>query len=76
MLLSKLWARWKAIATKIGNFQARLILSLFYFLIVTPFGLVMRFFADPLQIKPRATSTFWQPKTLPAHTLEEARRQG
>lgn len=75
-MFKNLWSRWKAIATRIGNFQARVILSLFYFLIVTPFGLAVRLLADPLQIRQRSTSTFWNVKTLPEHTIEEARRQG
>jgi len=39
------------IAEAIGNFMNRLILSLFYFVIVLPFGLGVRLFSDPLRIK-------------------------
>ena len=41
------WTRWIKVATVIGDFQARVVLSLFYFLIVLPFGLAVRLFADP-----------------------------
>jgi len=74
-LLRQLWIKWKAIATAIGNLQARIFLSLFYFLIVTPFGLVVRFLSDPLYIKRRQEPTFWRPKTLSEPTVEEARKQ-
>jgi hypothetical protein len=42
---------WKGIAHKIANFQARLILSLFYFTALTPFALRVKIFSDPLQLK-------------------------
>jgi len=74
-LLRQLWARWKTIATRIGNFQARIFFSLFYFLILTPFGLAVRFLSDPLHIRQQQKSTFWHSKTVPEPTLEEARRQ-
>jgi hypothetical protein len=75
-LLQELWKKWKALAVKIGNFQGRLILTLFYFIFVTPFGLVVRLSSDPLQMKHSSGSSFWRPKASPESTLEEARRQG
>ena len=74
-MLKQLWSRWKAIATTIGNFQSRLILTLFYFVVVTPFGLAVRFLSDPLCLKHRRGSTFWQAKELSEPTLDQARRQ-
>lgn len=68
------WQRWLRLATIIGDFQARLILSLFYFVIVLPFGLLVRLFADPLGIKGRRQGT-WTPFPERSGTLEEARRQ-
>jgi len=75
-LFRQLWSKWKALAIKIGNFQGRVILTLFYFVFVTPLGLAVRWFSDPLRIKPHAGATFWQRKAQPDPTLEEARRQG
>lgn len=74
-MLRELWHKWKPIATRIGNFQARLILSLFYFAIVTPFGLAVRFLSDPLYLKEQENSTFWHSKDAPDASLEQARRQ-
>lgn len=74
-MLKELWSRWEPIATKIGNFQARVILSLLYVLIVTPFGLAVRFLSDPLRLKHEQELTFWQTKEVPDATLEQARRQ-
>ncbi len=75
-MLRQLWLRWKVLATKIGNFQGRVILTLFYFVFVTPLGVVIRLFADPLHIKSHSGSTFWRDKVQPESTLEEARQQG
>ena len=51
--LKWLWTRWKAIAHKIGDFQARGILSLFYFIVLAPFALGVKILSDPLQLKSR-----------------------
>ncbi len=53
-MLRKLWSHWLTLARKIGQFQSRIILTLFYFVFVTPFGLGVRLFADPLHIKRRS----------------------
>jgi hypothetical protein len=47
------WKAWKRIARKIGNFQARVLLTLLYAIVVLPFGVAVRFFSDPLRIKRR-----------------------
>jgi len=36
----RIWARWKVVAPSIGNFQARVLLSVFYFVVVPPFALI------------------------------------
>ncbi len=68
------WKRWLRIAAIIGDFQARVVLSVFYFVIVLPFGLVVRLFADPLNIKGSRQSA-WTDFADRARTLEEASRQ-
>jgi hypothetical protein len=50
-----LWNAWKRLARKIGNFQARVLLTLLYAIVVLPFGLLARLFWDPLRIKNRPT---------------------
>ena len=56
--LRRLWDGWKKVALKIANFQARLLLGLFYFTIVCPFALAVRWGSDPLAIK-RGTPRGW-----------------
>ncbi|MEM7008328.1 MAG: hypothetical protein AAF462_04260 [Thermodesulfobacteriota bacterium] len=47
----RLWEGWKRIARKIGDFNARLILTLFYFILLFPFAVILKLFTDPLEIK-------------------------
>ncbi len=72
-LLKRAWEGWKKIAHKIGNFQARVLLTVFYGVLVLPFGLAARFFSDPLRIK--KTPTEWLDHPDEAYDLDWARRQ-
>ena len=72
--LKKVWEGYKRIARKIGDFQARVLLTLIYAVMVLPFGLVIRFFADSLRIKKQPTQ--WLDHPHEAMNIEWARRQG
>ena len=75
-MLRKLWNRWKAFGQKIADFQARLILTLVYFIVALPFGVFVRLLSDPLAVKnQRSRETMWFPKNADEPTLENARRQ-
>ena len=68
-----LWEGWKRVAKRIGDVQARALLTIFYFLILAPFALVVRWGMDPLAIK---TAAGWCSKEGGSgHTLEQASRQ-
>jgi hypothetical protein len=71
--LKNLWSAWKRLAHKIGNFQARVLLTLLYGIVVLPFGLIVRLFSDPLRIKHRPTK--WIEHTPEVHDLSWAKRQ-
>ncbi len=74
-VLRRLWQGWKRVGRKIGDFQARVLLTVFYFTIVAPFGLGIRVGGDPLAIKPR-TARGWRVRETPrGTTLERALRQ-
>lgn len=49
------WEMWKRFAKRIGDIQARVLLTFFYFVILCPFALVVRWLMDPLAIKVGAT---------------------
>jgi len=70
-----LWERWKRFGKRIGDFQARALLSIFYFIILAPFALIIRWVSDPLAIKTK-TSRGWQVKGEgEGSTRERASRQ-
>ena len=73
-LRTKLWEGWKKFGHALGNFQARVLLTLIYYVLVLPFGLAVRVFSDSMHMKKRPEKWFDHPP-LP-NTLEEARRQG
>jgi hypothetical protein len=71
--IKKGWAAWKKLAHKIGNFQARVILSLFYAVLLLPFGLAARWFSDPLRIKKLPEQ--WLDHPSEAYDMDWARKQ-
>jgi Saxitoxin biosynthesis operon protein SxtJ len=73
-LRTKLSAGWKKFGQALGNFNARVLLTLVYSIVILPFGLVVRLFSDSMHIKKRPQKWFDHPP-IP-NTLEEARRQG
>jgi len=72
-VLKRAWQVWKRVAHAIGNFQARALLTIFYAVLVFPFGIVARLFSDPLQIKRRPTQ--WLQHFDETHDLQWAKRQ-
>ncbi len=51
---------WMAFATVLGHINTRIILTVVYYLVMTPIGLVMRLFRDPLNRSLRdRTPTQW-----------------
>jgi hypothetical protein len=73
--LSELWVAWKRIARKIGDFQARVLLTIFYFILLAPFALIVRYTSDPLAIK-SGTPPGWSTKeSTHKYTMEMAHNQ-
>ena len=69
----KAWKAWTRLAHTIGNFQARVILTLLYATLVLPFGTIVRLFSDPLRIKKRPR--YWLERTDETCDIQWARRQ-
>jgi hypothetical protein len=60
-LLRRFWERWKRFGKRIGDIQARLLLTFFYFVLLAPFALALRRWSDPLGIKP-GSAKGWHPR--------------
>jgi hypothetical protein len=71
--LTAAWKAWTRIAHVIGNFQARVLLTVLYVVLVFPFGVVVRLFADPLRIKKRPEK--WLAETQEVYDLQWAQKQ-
>ncbi len=74
-MLRDLWSRWKGFAQTVADFQTRLILTMVYFLVLAPFGLVVSVFRDPLKVKHPPEVPQWIPRLAELPTLENGRRQ-
>ena len=62
-VLSRLWQRWKRVARMIANVQARLILIVFYFVVLLPFAFGFQILSPRLRPKlPEPKGSHWLPK--------------
>ena len=74
-VLRHLWEGWKRIAKRMGEVQARVLLIFFYFIVLAPFALALRWRSDPLCVKV-GTLRGWQIKDSGSGVpLERATRQ-
>jgi len=75
-LLRRIWDGWKKIARKIGDFNARVILTIFYLILLMPFAVMVKSFTDPLEIKKNAKKGWHTREENPDITpMERAARQ-
>ena len=73
--VGKLWQRWKRVAQAIAGVQARVVMMVFYFVVLCPFALVLRWTKDPLAIKAGAPRG-WRPRPADEGApMERARKQ-
>ena len=73
--LRRWWERWKAFAAEMGNYQGRTLLAFFYFIVVTPIGIPLRLFGDPLRLRRADGSSFWEERRPVSQELEKAKEQ-
>jgi len=71
--LTNAWKRWKKIARVIGNFEALIIFTIFYYLILWTVGIFIAAFSDPLSIKKKLKSNF-VPWNYPEENLSQAQK--
>ncbi len=66
-----LWHGWKRIAHMIGDLLSRVVTSLAYVVVIPWFGVGVRLFADPLQLKPAPPR--WSPLPPSPESIEQSR---
>lgn len=71
--LKNIWQLWKRFGQFLGDFIARVILTSFYFTIFAPFGLGVRLWGDPLEIRPNVTAK-WLERTTRDLNIKDTRR--
>ena len=72
-ILRKIWQAWKRIGQFIGDMLGRVVLTVVYFTLFMPFALGVRFFGDPLAMRP-SSHVKWVERTTHDLTLEDSRR--
>jgi len=73
-MLRRIWEGWRSIGRFIGSLLARIVLTLFYFTVLMPFGLGSRLFGDHLGIR-SIPDQLWHSRDMPDQTIESSRRQ-
>ena len=74
--LAKLFHRgWMRFAFALGYVNSRIILTIIYFLVFVPYGLVSRLFGrDPLQLRGKDSESYWHRRTVTRQTKEQFER--
>ena len=70
--LRTVWRKWRAFGQVMGDFVARIFMTMFYFTIAIPFGIGVRLFKDPLRLKSQQTG--WLKREEREDTIESARQ--
>ena len=70
-----IWSAWKKFGQAIGDFVARVVLTVFYFTVFMPFGIGVRLFGDRLRLTPPSDGVIWQPRGEADASLDAGRRQ-
>jgi hypothetical protein len=73
----RFWRGWRELGVCIGDFQSRLLLTVFYFSVLLPYGLIVHTFGDPLRVRrpgPRTQRSAWTPRQPEEASVERARQ--
>jgi len=72
-MFKKIWHHWKIFAFKVGEFNFKVIMTLFYFVILTFFAIPFKLTNDILMMKKKYIS-FWRDRKT-GYTLESTKEQ-
>lgn len=70
-MLKKFWVKWLEFGRWLGDMVARVVLVAFYFTIALPFGLLVRFAQDPLDLRGPVK---WTPRETRDRQISDAKR--
>jgi hypothetical protein len=70
-----IWDGWMKFSRAVGTFNTKLLLTVFYYVLLMPFGLAMRFLSDPLKMKGSGRKTNWIERETRDKTVEDLMRQ-
>ena len=76
--VAQAWRGWTGLATHIGDFQARGLLTLVYFTWLAPFAVLVRVLRDPLDTRgghKSVSTTAWKARLAQGRNLQALRRQ-
>ena len=71
-VLKLVWKKWRAFGQIMGDFVARIFMTVFYFTVAVPFGIGVRWLKDPLRLKSKEVA--WLKREEREETIETARR--
>jgi len=74
--MQEFWQKIQHYARVVGDFQARLILTILYGLLVLPTGLIAKIGGTLLDTHPRKADSYWQARSASDTSLRGARGQG
>ena len=75
LILRAIWNKWKVIGQKIGDVQARILLSVFYFAVLGPFAVLFTILPQRLRPRRDGAKRWLKRPTIDGDPLELARRQ-
>jgi hypothetical protein len=73
-MVTRLWQGWTRLVQRVGALQARVVLTLLYFVVVAPFAVGLKLRSDPLRIG-RVPGSNWTVRTGEPAGLPGARQQ-
>jgi len=73
--VKKLWRAYQDFFIRVGAFQSGIVLSIIFFILISPFALGVKIFSDPLRLKHQDEESNWLPRISAKPDLEQSRRQ-
>ena len=73
--MRKAWEKWKVISNKLLEKETTIILTILYIILISPIALVFKLFVDPLNLKLRRKSFWFEKDTSNVSCLEAFKNQ-